>query len=164
MPRKSKLLLILFVMGLMQPLFAQQDMIKAYAGSAAKNYYCFYPSTLRMINLTGNPDYNQMVEGVEKLLVYILDSTAMADKSYLAVMDQYIKNGFEEYANIWGGQMDFSIYGREGKPNELTGIVKTETDLFAFYLIGSIDFAKTPSLIQNFKRSDMLNIFTLNAR
>ena len=164
MPRKSRWLLIVFVLGLLQPLSAQQDILKTYADTACNKKYCFYPSTLRMINLSGNPDYNKVVEGVEKLLVYILDSTAIADKSYLPVMDQYIKNGFEEYANMWGGKMNFSIYGREGKQSELTGIVKTEKDLYAFYLIGSIDFAKIPGLIQNFKQSDMLNIFTLNSR
>ncbi|MCF8370824.1 MAG: DUF4252 domain-containing protein [Bacteroidales bacterium] len=164
MPRRSKWFLFVFALGLMQPLFAQQDILKTYADTACNKKYCFYPSTLRMINLAKNEDYNKMVEGIEKLLVYTLDSTALADKSYRKIMEDYLANDFEEYANMWGGKTNFSIYGKEGRVNELTGTVSTGEDLYVFYLIGNIDFAKIPAMIQSFKQDDMINIFTLNSR
>jgi hypothetical protein len=164
MPKKSKILLFILLVGLSQPLFAQQDILKTYADTACIDKYCLYPSTLRMINLTQNEDYNKMVENIEKLLVYTLDSTARADKSYRQILKEYQKNGFEELATIAGGKTNLSIYGKNGKENEFAGVVTTSEDVYAFYLIGHIDIAKIPALIQNFKQGDMLDVFTLNKR
>ena len=160
---KSKILLLIIMLGLIQPLFAQEDILKAYADTSCKKSYCFYPSTLRMLNLAKNQDYYDMVEDVEKLLVYILDSAAMAEKSYTKMLAEYRKNGFAEYAVVTGGSTDFYIIGKDGNRNEIAGVFSDKKRVFAFYLTGQIGWQKIPALVQSFDKSDMFNLFDLSS-
>ena len=98
------LTILILTLGLSyQPLFAQEFIIKKHAETKRDRKYCFYPSTLRMVNLKQNKDYNQLVNGVDKLLIYTMDSATRADKSYRLLADDYLAEGFDEYATIFGG-------------------------------------------------------------
>ncbi len=156
------LISIIFLMGLMQPLFSQEQPLKDYAEDRRERKFCLYPSTLRMINIKQNEDYNQMVSGIEKLLIYKLDSTARADKSYKEVISTYQELGFEEYIAMYGGGNTMYLYGNENnKTSEFIGVFKqAESEMaLAFYLRGNIGWAKIPDLIQSFEADDMLNLF-----
>ena len=160
MLRKSKLFLVGLAIVLNLPLLAQQDILKSFADTASINKYCLYASTLRMINLAQNPDYNKMVENIEKLLIYSLDSTAKKDKSYHTVFEKYRTQGYSKYASMWGGGTNFSIYGNESRTNELVGLFEAKNDLYVFYLIGMVDISKIPALLQSFNRDDMFDVFS----
>jgi hypothetical protein len=159
MLRKSNFLLLLVILGLTQSLLSQEEILKSYVDTTSNKEFCFYPSTLRMINITQNEDYNAMVEEIDKLLIYRLDSTARSDRSYLTVLEAYQEEGFEEYAKMYGGETNMHIYGKTGQSNEFVGVFSSKDQLLAFYLIGTINWLKIPSLIQNFKQDDMINIF-----
>lgn len=117
-----------------------------------------------MLNLSKSEDYNKMVKDIEKLMVFKLDTTATEEKTYLIMLQDYKANGFDEYAVMTGGKTNFQIFGKEEKTNEFVGVIKSEKDLYIFYMLGMIDFIKIPSLIQSIQSGDMLNIFTLNSR
>lgn len=151
-------------MGFSQALLAQESILKSYADSTRIKEYCFYPSTLRMLNLAKSDEFNDLVTNIEKLLIYTLDSTAAADKSYRSMLNEYQATGFEELATMTGGKTNLQIYGKDTQVNELTGIIRTEEDVYAFYLLGDIDWVKIPAMIQNFNESDVLNIFSLKNR
>ena len=123
-----------------------------------------YPE-LREFNEDGtkNPDYNELVNGIEKLLVYTLDSAAKAGQSYKGLITSYKKLGFEEYVTMVGGKTNFILYGIENKDeNQFVGVMKSEDAMYAFYLRGRIGWQKIPALIQSFQADDMINIFDLN--
>lgn len=163
MKRKtSSLITTLFLLGLsFQPLFAQEGTLKELVEAKRERKYAFYPSTLRMINLTSDKDYNELVSGVEKLLVYQLDSVTRADRSYRAIEGAYLENGFEEYAKAFGGQWNLVLLGKEGKENEFVGYFGEKDVVMAFYMRGKIAWEKIPTLINTLRGENLLNLLQL---
>ncbi len=148
---------------MLPPLKAQETPFKAYADAHKDRKFCFYASTLRMINIAKNPDYNELVNGIEKLLVCTLDSAAKAGQSYKGLITSYKKIGFEEYVTVAGGKTNFILYGKENKDeNQFVGVMKSEDAMYAFYLRGRIGWEKIPDLMRSFQADDMINIFDLN--
>jgi hypothetical protein len=164
MPNISRVILFFWLLvGVWPSLKAQEAPLKAYADVHKDRKFCFYPSTLRMINIARNPDYNELVNGIEKLLVYTLDSAAKAGQSYKGMITSYKKIGFEEYVTVAGGKTTFILYGKENKSeNQYVGVMKSEDGMYAFYLRGLIAWQKIPALMQSFQSGDMINIFDLN--
>ena len=159
----SKLILLFLLMaGMLPSLKAQETPFKAYADTHKDRKFCFYPSTLRMINIAKNPDYNELVNGIEKLLIYTLDSAAKAGQSYKSIITTYKKIGFEEYVTMAGGKTNFILYGKENKDeNQFVGVMKSEDAVYAFYMRGQIGWQKIPALMQSFQSEDVMNIFDL---
>ena len=89
MIKKTTLISLVFLIGITVPLFAQEQPLKDFAEDRKELKLCFYPSTLRMVNLADNPDFNDLVSGIEKLLIYNLDSTSRADKAYKQLISTY---------------------------------------------------------------------------
>ncbi len=139
---------------------AQESIIKEFSEPRRPrrwlNPICLYPSTLRMINISGNPDYNELVNDIEKILIYTLDSATTVSDDYDSWISDYEEIGFEEYISLYGEQT-MKIYGKE---EEYVGVVKAEGRLLTFYLRGAIPFHKIPTLINSFGEGDFLNIVT----
>jgi len=160
-----KIIFLLFLTGLIQPLWAQQESIKEYADSTKTRTYCLYPSTLRMLDPTRNPNFYQVVNIIEKLVIYTLDSTAVADKSYLKMLQGYQASGYEEFAAMYGGKNQFFLYGREkNQGGNYVGIFQQEDQMQAFYLSGQVEWSKIPTLIQNLQKGDLINIFQIKSQ
>ena len=158
----NKVIVFAIFLGLsIQPLFAQESILKGLVESKRDGKYCFYPSTLRMINLKQNEAYNELVSGVDKFLIYTLDSATRLDKSYRLISEQYLEAGFDEYATVFGGNMNMSILGKENARNqEYVGYFDQKGEMVvAFYLKGDIPWQKIPTLIQSMNEMDMLNLF-----
>ncbi|MFA5417810.1 MAG: hypothetical protein WC341_05070 [Bacteroidales bacterium] len=162
---KKSLIYLLILMGPFQPLWAQQDLIKTYADSTKTRTYCLYPSTLRMLDPTGSPEFYQMVNDIEKLVIYTLDSTATADKSYLSMLQGYQALGYDEIASMFGGKNQFFLYGRDkDQGGNYVGVFRQDDQMEAFYLSGNVEWSKIPSLIQNLQNGgNMINIFQLKS-
>lgn len=139
------------------PLLAQEQPLKDLVEAKRERKYAFYPSTLRMVNISENQAYNELVSGVEKLLVYTLDSATRADRSYTQITANYQELGYEEYASVMGGDMSLAVMGLESKDgNQFVGFVGQTDMVMAFYLRGSIAWQKIPTLINTLKSEDML--------
>ncbi|MEO9481818.1 MAG: hypothetical protein ABJG47_00140 [Ekhidna sp.] len=156
---KKYLLSVLFALFILTSV-AQESIIKDFAEPRRPtrwmNPICMYPSTLRMINLSQDPSFNEMVNDIEKVLIYTLDSATAVSKSYKDMLQAYEKEGFEEYITVLGLQ-EMRIIGKE---EEYVGIAAAEGNLIAFYLRGNIPFGKIPTLLQSFQKSDMLPLLT----
>ena len=108
-----------------------------------------------------------MVNGVEKLLVFQLDSTAIADQSYFGLIEEYQLLGFEEYISIMGSTQNIFIYGNDQKTPQMIGFVAIpDSGVYAFYLTGLIDFTRIPQMITAFQENEFLNLsnFALDGR
>lgn len=164
MKKTTILISLLAIMGLsIQPLIAQEDPLKEFADSRKDLKLCFYPSTLRMININNNPDLDELVGGVEKLLIYNLDSASRVDKSYKGLIETYSALEYEEFISAYGDGMNFFIYGKEGgKSTQYVGIISQPENVTVFYLRGFIALNKFPDLIQSMNDGDFINPFDFN--
>ncbi len=109
-----------------------------------------------MVNIAQDPTFNEMVNDIEKILIYTLDSTTVVTKSYKELIKTYEAEGFEEYISLFG-QQEMRIVGKE---EEYVGIVAAEGNAIAFYIRGDIPFGKIPILLQSFQSSDVLPLLT----
>lgn len=157
---KSKLVITLLLLtGLnFQPLFAQESIIKEHFEISHDRKFVLYASTLRMLNIRNNQEYNEMVKGVDKLIIYTLDSATIANKSYTALGKDYLDLDFEEYAMANGATLNMAILGKEGKQNQFAGYLAMEDMTVAFYLRGNIAWQKIPALIRTFRQEDFFDI------
>lgn len=158
---KAFTILTLGILGLFsQPLLAQEQPLKDLVEHTRDRKYALYPSTLRMINLKKDPAYNDLVSGIEKALIYQLDSAAKASRSYLAINQVYAQLGYEEYASAIGGTLNMAILGKAyNGGNEFVGFYADGSTALAFYLRGTVDWAKIPDLMRNFQSMELLDVF-----
>ncbi len=159
---KKPIILGLMLMGLLQPLLAQEYILKDFAEDRNESKYCLYPSTLRMININKNEAYEELASSFEKFLIYQMDSATVGKKSYRDIMQQYRDAGFEEYISVMGGGTTALILGEEKKINEMVGVFGLDDQVFLFFLQGNIQWQKIPTLLNTFAENDLINIFDLN--
>lgn len=149
------LLLFLFFIG-----SGQESIIKEFSEPRRPhrwlNPICLYPSTLRMINVSGDPAFYELVNDIEKVLIYTLDSATVAEKSYKDWLNEYEEIGYEEYVTMYGKQNLRII----GKDDEYVGVMAVEKQVMTFYLRGEIPFHKIPKLLETFRSEDVLGILT----
>jgi len=163
MTMKTKILTVFFLITVFLSAKGQEDLFKDFAEAHKERAFCFYPSTLRMLNIGGNEEFDQMVNGVEKLLVYKLDSAGRAGKKYQNMISDFKSEGFEEYLSITGGNYEASLLASPGKKGkEYVGYFNQEDALLAFYLKGDLDWDELPKLINGIKEGDFINILDLN--
>lgn len=159
----NKLLLILFSILVFLSAQGQESQFKEFADAHKHRAYCFYPSTLRMLNISGNPEFNEAVNGVEKLLVYNLDSTSIADRLYEGMLKDFRNDGFEEYISVNGGTYTASLLASpEGKDMQYVGVFSDENYTIAFYLTGDIKWDQIPKMYNSIQQGDFINVLDLN--
>lgn len=143
---------------------AQEGPIKAYAEDISSRKFCFYPSTLRMINLSNDPNFDELVSGVDKMLIYQVPQTAENVESYTQMLKTYRDQDFEEYARMQGGGNHFVLLGKENLTNEAyVGVGGQKDMLLVFYLTGDIRWENIPSMMQQLQSSgDLLNFLDFN--
>ena len=143
------LISLVILLGLSWEIKAQEQPLKDFAEDRKDRKFCFYPSTLRMVNLANNPDFDDLVNGI--------------DKSYKEIITTYQELDFEEYASAYGGGLNFYVYGKENKKEtEYIGVVKQDDLLTTFYMRGQIAMNKIPRLIQSMSEGDFINPFDFN--
>lgn len=141
------------------PSFSQEKILKDFAEEGGRGWLypiCLYPSTLRMINLSGDPEVNKLVNDVEKILIYPLDSTSLNSPKLHTWLKDYEAIGYEEYIQISGAQSIRLI----GKGEEYVGMFGSGGKQTAFYLRGTIAFEKIPQLLKTFQSNDMIGLLT----
>ena len=161
---KNKIFItIIFILTVFLSVKGQEDLFKDFAENHKQRAFCFYPSTLRMLNIGNNPEFNNMVGGIEKLLIYKLDSISRADKLYHSMIDNFKSKGFEEFVTVCGGESEIFLLGSPGKKDkEYVGVVVKEDISLAFFMKGDISWEEIPKMLNNIKEGDFINILDLN--
>lgn len=159
----NRFFLILISLTVFLSVQGQEKLFKEFADSHKERAFCFYPSTLRMLNISGNPEFNEAVNGVEKLLVYKLDSISVADRLYDGMLDDFRKKGFEEYISITGGDYNVSLLvSPEQSDMQYVGVFSDASSSMAFYLNGDLKWEEIPKIFNSIKDGDFINILDLN--
>ncbi|MFY0606293.1 MAG: hypothetical protein JXR10_06230 [Cyclobacteriaceae bacterium] len=165
MSNSSIKILIILLLGLSyQPLLAQEDILRDIVKDKLprrhEGYAC-YASTLRMINISNNQEFDELVTGIEKILIYKLDSASKSEKSYREISKAYMAEGYEEYAMSMGNELNMAILGKEAQKDQYVGYFVREDFSIAFYLRGKIGWEKIPKLLTTMEESDVINVFDL---
>jgi len=154
---------LLFILTVFLSVKGQENLFKDFAENHKQRAFCLYPSTLRMLNIGDNPEINNMVNGIEKLLIYKLDSVSKADKLYRVMIDNFKSNGFEEYVSVYGGGNDMFLLSSEGKKDkEYVGVIIQADISIAFFMKGDISWEEIPKIMNSIKEGDFINILDLN--
>lgn len=143
------------------PLFAQENIFKAYANDHHTRSYCLYPSTLRMINIQRNEAFDEMASSLDKFLIYELDSISATTKSFKNMLNAFEAEGFEEYFTILGAGNYTIVLGEEKRVNEMVGVFGIQDQMFVFFLRGNIAWQKIPTLINTLSENDLFNVLTM---
>lgn len=160
---KNRIYITLIFITVFLSVNAQEDLFKDFAESHKERAFCFYPSTLRMLNIANNPEFNEIVNDIDKLLIYKLDSISGADKLYIKMIDDFKSNGFEEYVFIEGGGNDMYLLGStQLKDKEYVGIVINDEISLAFFLKGDIGWEQIPKMISSFQKGDFIDVLDFN--
>lgn len=113
----------------------------------------FYPSTLRMVNLDNNEEFNRLIQDIEKLIFFKMNGKFETIDMYNLVNHLQSKEDFEEYVVVDGPTKKFYLLGRE-KPTETVGIALLENEHFVFDVAGSLELKELPKLYQYISEND----------
>lgn len=162
------LLFFLFSIVLTEKSNAQCDAVTALKD---KNFIemslFFYPSTLRMVNLDNNEEFNRLIQDIDKLIFFKMNQDFEAKDFYDLVKKLQFDEEMEEYIVVDGPSKKFYLLGRED-PTETVGVAMIENQPFVFDVAGSLELKEIPKLYEyisqndstfNSKFVDILNIF-----
>ncbi len=121
----------------------------------------FYPSTLRMINIERNKEFDDMIRDIRKARFFRMDSGAVSSQE-LAEFTSELKNcGFEEVMFIKNKEMDVRVLGLEKRRPEFVIISKTKEEVMLLEVNGMINVAKLPKLAETFNENAFLDVLHL---
>ncbi|WP_139793730.1 hypothetical protein [Reichenbachiella faecimaris] len=113
----------------------------------------FYPSTLRMVNLDKNEEFNRLIQDIEKLIFYKMNGKFENIDLYNLVGQLQTEESFEEYVVIDGPTKKFYLLGRE-KPTETVGLALMNEEHYVFDIAGSLELKEIPKLYQYISEND----------
>jgi hypothetical protein len=121
----------------------------------------FYPSTLRMINIERNQEFDEMISEIKKARFFKMDSGSVS-KEDLSGLEKNLKNeGFEEVMFVKNKDMDLRVWGLEKRNPELVIFSKSDDELMLLEINGMINVAKIPKLTQTFNQEGFIDILNL---
>ena len=153
---------LIFFIFLSSSCFAQSSVVSDFKENhnTALSLY-FYPSTLRMINIERNKEYDEMIREIKKARFFKMDSGSVS-KSDLSKFEKELANeGFEEVMFIKNKDADIRVWGLEKRNPELVIISKSDDELMLLVINGMLNIAKIPKLTQTFNRSSFLDVLNL---
>ncbi len=116
-------------------------------GREGLNNLCFYPTTLRMINISKDESFNKMVKDIDKLKIVISNNKKPLKKEELTTLKNGIKSeNYNDLIQFRRGNESFFVYVKEKheKPVGFAGIISSDSSLVLIDLDGYI----SPEIIQ----------------
>ena len=151
---KSRVILIAFVSLFAHFSHAQSSLITDLKADNLTNMSLyFYPSTLRMVNLDNNEEFNKLIQDIEKMIFYKMNGKFETIDMYNLVSALQAEDEFEEYMVMDGPDKKFYLLGKED-PTETIGIALLENERFVFDIAGSLALNQLPKLYQFISEND----------
>ncbi len=120
----------------------------------AHRFY-FYPSTLRMINLDRDPNYYELIKGIEKLIFFRLNQDSFNRENFQAAVKDLYAEGFEDLIVVEDNERQVYVMGRD-QPDETVVIAHSNGDYYVADVQGSIDFLELPDIYSGLIQRDSL--------
>lgn len=132
-------------------IFAQCKTMDEWAGKKGIRKLCFYPTTLRMINISKDDSFYELVKDVDKLRIYIADAKTGFKKQDLSDLKKGIlAENFKDMIQVQQGQKSYLVYIKEKneKPVGFAGIAHAEESLILIDLEGYISPENIQKIIE----------------
>ena len=122
----------------------------------------FYPSTLRMVNLAKNEEYNELIKGIEKGRYFKVNKRDSTEQAIQALTQGLQEEGYTEVMSIRGSANDMDVYMLESKPPVTVVVAEREKEYLIIEVKGMVNVTKLPRLINSFNNDkEFLNIFSM---
>jgi len=128
--------------------------------STALSLY-FYPSTLRMVNLERNEEFDEMIREVKKARFFKMDSAAVSNDDLKQLSSELTEDGFEEIMFLKNREMDIRVWGLEKRIPETIIISKSGYEVMLLEVNGMINVAKIPKIMESFSENSFLDVLNL---
>ena len=149
---------VLFVFST-NPVQSQNELFKTLKDSYNVNAELyFYASTLRMINISRDPNFDELVRDIDKMTFYQLDELPSAEIRQF-VSQLYSEYGFEEMITVDSKEETIYVVGKE--ESEFIAIIKSGGFTMAVDLEGKIRVDKIPELVNSLNADSFLNVFEI---
>lgn len=131
-------------------------------GTALSLY--FYPSTLRMLNLDRNKEFDDMIREIKKARFFKMDSGAVNNEDLSKLESELRKEGFEEVMFMKSKDMDVKVWGIEKRNPAMVILSKSGEEVMLLEVNGMINITKIPKLTETFNQNSFLDVLNLNAK
>ena len=147
---------------------AQSDIIEQLKNDNKTDLSLFFtPSTLRMINLQNNEEFDDMVKDIKKMTFLKLNRNQFDLTQFYDVVSELQKEeDLEEYIVIDGKEQKLYLLGKES-PTSTVAMAYFQGDYYAVDIAGSISISELPKLYEQLSqgdetlKNDFANIFNL---
>ena len=147
-----KIILTLFCFGLANLVFAQTKTTQALDDKYEGLSLYFYKNTLRMLNQTDDPSFDELIKDIEKMKFMMIDKAGLnfSKQDYAKLLAGYKSENYEEMMTGRYDGRNFDIYLRE-QNGDIKGTVILANDsssLFVLDIKGKIALDKAPALFK----------------
>ncbi len=154
--KKSHLILFIIIFPLVS--WAQSETTQALQKQYDEAFALyFYKNTLRMLNQTDSPEFDELIKDIEKMKFLMIDKSKMkfAPDDYKRLLKQYNAESYEEIMTTRYQGKNFDIYLKDKKGSTLGTVmlVNDSTSLYVLDILGTIDVSKATQLFSTLDES-----------
>lgn len=112
------------------------------------------PSTLRMLNVQRDTAYDNMVRGIDKLSILIMNPSSFDQTAFYDANDRLMnEEGYEEYMTWEGEGYQLNILGNQ-EIDKMVGLTYYQSAYYILDLKGTIDLTQLPSMYESLSNQD----------
>ena len=155
---KFRLVLILLTITSTGTVWAQSKTTEALAKkhSDALSLF-FYNNTLRMLNQTNDPNFDELIKDIEKMKFLMIrkDEKNFGPNGYKSIVGDYKSEAFEEImtSRFEGKNFDVFLKEKDGKTKGMLVLVNDKESLYVLDILGSININKVTDLYSTLDKS-----------
>lgn len=149
-----KHLLSIILAALVGSALAQSKTTESLAKKYDASSFFFYNNTLRMINQTEDPTFDEVIKDIEKMKILMIKKDPAA-LNYKKVVDDYKSESFQEMMTSRHEGKSFDVYVKENgkKTTGMLVLINDAENLFVLDIVGSIALNKVMTLYNTLDKS-----------
>jgi hypothetical protein len=147
-----KIILTLFCFGLTNLVFAQTKTTQALDDKYEGLSLYFYKNTLRMLNQTDDPAFDELIKDIEKMKFMMIDKLDLkfTKQDYTKLLAGYKSENYEEMmtGRYDGRNFDIYLHEQNGDVKGTVILANDSSSLFVLDIKGKIALDKAPTLFK----------------
>lgn len=144
------LLLAFFTVGAHGQSKTTENLQKKYSESQA---FFFYNNTLRMVNLTEDEEFDELIKDIEKMKFLMIKKDGFEKADYKKLITDYKSESFEEMMTSRHDGKNFDVYMKGGKSKGMVVTVNDDENLYVLDIVGTIPLNKVTKLFSTIDSS-----------
>jgi hypothetical protein len=111
----------------------------------------FYNNTLRMLNQSGDKEFDALIKDIEKMKFLMIDKARFGATDYKKLINDYKSEAFEEImtSRFEGKNFDVFLKEEKGKTKGMIVTVNDSSSLYVLDIVGSIALDKITSFYKS---------------